>query len=141
MVQTLYKNIGAILFALAVIALIAALQIGTTEASTFPGTSYQAKNVLAASIGTSSVRSTFGEVGSIVVSSTSPISSSGPMLAFYDTASTTIATTSMTAVFTFGAKGAVTPPAGTYTFDVGFGKGIYMWVNPSFNGTYTVTYR
>lgn len=112
-----------------------------TEASAFPGTGYQAKQVLVANVGTSSVKSLSGEVGSIVVSSTSPVTTAGPVIAFYDTASTTIATTSMTAVFSLGAEGAVTPPAGTYTFDVAFGKGIYMWVDPSFNGAYTVTYR
>jgi hypothetical protein len=140
MVKTLstYAGLALLLIGVAFFVFSNAYQ---TEASAFPGTGYNAKQVLLANVGTSSIKSLSGEIGSIVISSTSPVATHGPMIAFYDTASTTIATTSMTAVFSFGANGAVTPPAGTYTFDVAFGKGIYMWVNPSYNGAYTITYR
>lgn len=116
-------------------------QTQRTDASVQIGHGYNARQVTASSVGTSSVSSQYAIVGSVVVSSTSPVTSAGPYIAFYDTASTTIATTSMTAKFSVGAEGSVTPPAGTYTFDVEFGQGIYMWVDPSFNGSYTLTYR
>lgn len=112
-----------------------------TDASSFPGTGYNARQIVSTNVGTTSIKSISGEIGSIVISSTSPVATVGTMMAFYDTASTTQATSTMTAVFTLGAKGAVTPPAGTYTFDVAFGKGIQVWVDPSFNGSYTITYR
>lgn len=140
MVKTLVTYTGLALLLIGV-AFFVFSDTDKTEASAFPGTGYQAKQVIAANVGTTSVKLISGEVGSIVVSSTSPVTTTGPVISFYDSASTTIATTSMTAVFSFGAEGSVTPPAGTYTFDVAFGKGIYMWVDPSYNGSYTVTYR
>lgn len=105
------------------------------------GSEYQATLINASDVGTSSIKSVAGTIGSIIVASTSPVATNGPMLAIYQTASTTVATTTMTPLLTFGAVGAVTPPAGTYEFDVAFGGGIYLWVNPSFNGSYTITYR
>lgn len=141
MQKSLSTYVGTLILFIAILFISLTWQTRDTSASSFPGTGYQAKQVLVASVGTSSIKSISGEVGSIVVSSTSPVTTTGPVIAFYDTASTTIATTSMTAIFSLGAKGAVTPPAGTYTFDVSFGKGVYMWVDPTYNGAYTVTYR
>jgi len=134
---------GFALIALVAILLIGALtwQAQNTEASVPVGHGYQARQITRTNVGTSSISSQYAIVGSLVVSSTTPVSGSGAYIAFYDTASTTVATTSMTAIFSFGSNGGVTPPAGTYTFDVEFGKGVYMWVNPSFNGSYTITYR
>lgn len=130
---------------LAVLALVVAYltyQNFTALAGTDQGSEYTATLVNASDVGTSSIKSTAGTLGSIVIASTSPTGSTvGPYIVFYDTASTTIATTSMTAKVSFGGAGATTPPAGTYEFDVAFGAGIYAWVNPSFNGSYTVTYR
>lgn len=111
------------------------------EASVAYGNEYQAITITSADVGTSSIKSLAGSVGSIVVASTSAVSTAGPYLALYQTGSTTIATTSMTPLIEFGGKGGTTPPAGTYTFDVGFGGGIYLWVDPSFTGSYTITYR
>lgn len=106
------------------------------------GSEYNATLINSSDVGTSSIKSMNGVLGSIVVASTSPVGSGvGPYLAFYDTASTTVSTSSLTAKVSFGGAGATTPPAGTYEFDVAFGSGIYLWVNPSFNGSYTVTYR
>lgn len=116
-------------------------QLRLAGASTIAGNDYQSLNVSTTTVGTSSIKSMYGSIGSIVISSTSPVATVGPMLAVYDTASTTIATTSMTAALKFGSVGGVTPPAGTYQFDVQFNNGMYLWVNPSFNGVYTITYR
>lgn len=139
--QLSIKNIVGIAVIALLLAVGFALQTQQTSASVAIGNGYNARQVTSSTVGTSSVSSQFAIVGSVVVSSTSPVTTAGPYIAFYDTASTTIATTSMTAKFSVGSKGGTTPPAGTYTYDVEFGQGIYMWVDPSFNGSYTVTYR
>jgi len=135
------KNILAIAFFLALAVGMLTWQAQRTDASVQIGHGYQARQLTSSNVGTSSVSSIYAIVGSVVVSSTSPVTTAGPVIAFYDTASTTIATTSMTAKFSMGSEGGVTPPAGTYTFDVEFGNGIYIWVDPSFNGSYTLTHR
>lgn len=132
--------VASTMIALSIIAILSFFVINA-EAGVPYGNEYQATLVNVSDVGTSSVKSMAGTIGNIVVASTSGASTAGPYIAFYDTASTTIATTSMTAKLEFGAEGATTPPAGDYTFDVAFGQGIYMWVDPSFNGSYTVTYR
>lgn len=137
----LYKGIIAVVvFAILAVGIIT-WQAQQTDASVQIGHGYNARQITSANVGTSSVSSIFSLVGSVVVSSTSPVTTVGPVIAFYDTASTTVATSSMTAKYTFGSRGGVTPPAGTYTFDVEFGQGVYMWVDPTFNGSYTITYR
>lgn len=121
----------------------AVFAIGMTklDASTGYGNEYYGTQITSSDVGTSSLKYSAGTIGSVVVSSTSPVTTAGPVIAFYDSSSTTIATTSMTAKFEVGAEGAVTPSMGTYQFDVIFANGIYVWVDPSFNGSYTVTYR
>lgn len=112
-----------------------------TDASVGYGGEYTARQMTSTMVGTTTLKSMAGTIGTIVVSSTSPVTTSGPVIVFYDTATTTVATTSLTAKMSFGARNATTPPAGDYTFDVAFGLGIFVWVDPSFNGSYTITYR
>lgn len=90
--------------------------------------------------GTTSLKLAPGTLGSVIVTAAGGAPTSGPVLAFYDTASTTRATTTMTAFATIGAIGTATP-AGTYTFDAVSASGLQVWVSPTFNGSYTVTYR
>jgi len=142
--NTFIKNISAVTLAIAVLmvgALFVSYHIYQAQASVIVGNEYWAEAYTSADVGTSSLKKLYGSIGSVVISSTSPVAVVGPMLAFYDTASTTVATSSLTAKFTFGGEGAVTPPAGTYTFDAAFANGIMVWVNPAFNGNYTITYR
>lgn len=135
----IYKNLVAIgVFALLALGILT-WQAQNTQASVPVGGEYTATSTLRT--GTSTLSSSYGTIGSIIVASTSAVSASGPYIAFYDTATTTVATTSLVAKFSFGTNGGGTPPAGTYTFDVAFGQGIQMWVNPAYNGAYTITYR
>lgn len=117
------------------------LKTDKAESGVDYGNEYQATLIDSSDVGTSSIKSLAGSVGSIIIASTSPVATNGPMLALYQTASTTVSTSTMTPTISFGAVGAVTPPAGEYAFDVGFSGGIYLWVNPAFNGSYTITYR
>lgn len=137
------KTITNTILALAIIAFVAILlqtfQAKVALSGVDTSSEYNARTYTSA--GTSSLKSIGGTLGNIVVSSTSPVSTSGVYMAFYDVSATTTATTSMTAKMTFGGRGGVTPPAGTYEFDVAFGNGIYVWVDPSFAGSYTITYR
>jgi hypothetical protein len=92
-------------------------------------------------IGTSTIGRRGTTLGTIIVSSTSPVTTAGPVMAFYDTSSTTRPTTTMTAFAVMGSLGGVTPPANDYTFDVMASSGIMVWVDPTFKGIYNVTYR
>lgn len=132
--------VGALAFAILSV-IVLTWQSQNSDASTNWGSEYNATTTTSIDVGTSTLSTMAGTIGSIVVSSTSPVSAVGPYIAFYDTSSTSIATTSMVAKFSFGSRGGVTPPAGDYVFDVAFGQGIYMWIDPSFNGSYTITYR
>jgi len=105
------------------------------------GSEYNSTIINSSDVGTSTIKNFAGTLGSVVITATSATSVAGPYIAFYDNAPTTTATTSLTAKIQFGTKGGTTPPAGTYEFDVAFGNGIYIWVDPAFTGNYTVTYR
>ena len=113
------------------------------EASNTVGNDYKSyvATSSASSGGTTSLAVLGTALGSVIISSTSPISVVGPIMAFYDTASATQSTTSMRAIAVMGAPGATTPPAGTYTFDIATARGLQMWINPAFAGSYVVTYR
>lgn len=102
---------------------------------------YRGKVVDATNVGTSTLGLFPTTLGSVIISSTSPVATAGPAIAFYDTSSTTKATTSMTAFASLGTEGGVTPTVGTYTFDVHASSGLQVWIDPSFNGNYTITYR
>lgn len=113
------------------------------DASTTVGNDY--KSIVATSSlasATTSLSFTGGSLGSVIIVATSTAAGvQGPVVAFYDTASTTQATSTMRQIAVIGAAGAQTPPHGTYTFDIATTKGLQMWVNPTFTGTYVVTYR
>lgn len=115
------------------------------DASTVVGNDYFSKIATSSAslggTGTTSLRAIGGSLGSVIVSSSSPVSTVGPYMVFYDTASTTQATTTMTPIAVMGSRGGTTPPAGTYTFDIATAKGLQVWVDPAFAGTYVVTYR
>lgn len=125
-------NIGVVITVLAVVA--AYFVFNTTEASTFPGTEYKASSIVDATTGTSSIKRAYGSIGSIVVTDSS---SAAGVIGFYDTASTTIATTSATSILNFDGVAA----EGTYQFDVGFNEGLMIDVPTAFDGTVIVTYR
>jgi hypothetical protein len=101
---------------------------------------YNSKVVTTAA-GTSTLTVKPGALGSVVVTVPAASPSSGPLIAFYDTSSTTRATTTMSAFVSLGTNGGTAVPAGTYTFDATASSGILMWVNPSISGSLVVTYR
>lgn len=102
---------------------------------------YNARVLTTTSTGTSTLIARAGSLGSVVITAPSGASSAiGPIVSFFDTSSTTRATTTMTAFASIGSQNTSTP-AGTYTFDATASSGILMWVNAAYNGNYTVTYR
>jgi hypothetical protein len=100
------------------------------------GNEYNATTTTSADVGTSSVKSMAGSISSIIIASTSP--TTVDPIRIFDTASTTLATSSLTAILEI-------PTAGTtgtsYVYDVAFGKGILIDIPLDFNGHYTITYR
>lgn len=111
-------------------------QAQSAVGSTVVGNDYQANQITSADIGTSSVKSLSGAVGSIVVASTS---AAGAVNLYAISSSTSpTATSSNTLIFSFPS---VTTDEGTYQFDVEFPGGILMEVQAGFNGNYIMTYR
>jgi hypothetical protein len=98
------------------------------------GSEYLSTVITSADVGTTSVKSVFGAVGSVVVTD---VSTDVGTLKFFDTASSTIATTSLTAFIEVDTAAV----ENTYTFDVSANSGIYLEVPTGFDGNLTVTYR
>lgn len=103
------------------------------ESSVWRGQEYSASQVVNATAGTSTLKATYGSIGSIVVENTSSAAS----LVLYDTASTTIATSSATQLLSFD----VTAGEGTYQYDVEFKSGLMLDVGAAFDGDVVITYR
>lgn len=104
--------------------------------STVVGNDYQLVQLTSADIGSSTVKTLSGSLGSIVVASTSP---SGALNIYYVSSSTApTATSSNTLLFSFPAG---TTDEGTYQYDVEFNGGLLIDVLPGFNGNYVMTYR
>lgn len=103
------------------------------QGSVIAGSEYNATHVTA--VGTSSIKSIAGTLGSIVVSS----STNAGVINLYRVSSSTspTATSSNTLMFSFAAGA----DEGTYTYDVGFGGGLLIDVLPGFNGNYVMTWR
>lgn len=141
MTKTITTSIIGMLLFVGIVFLILTWRSDNSLAGVDMGSEYNTVLVTSADRGTTTIKSLQGSLGSIIISSTTPVATGGPVIAFYDTATTTVATTSLTSLIDFGSEGGVTPTAGTYTFDVAFPTGIFMWVDPSFNGNYTITYR
>lgn len=132
----------AIVFAFVLSLVYIAFQAKDAESSVQVSNEYNGIVLTSANRGTSTVKLRApATLGSVIISSTSPLSTSGAAIAFYDTSSSTRSTTTMTAFAQMGGLGSVTPPAGTYTFDITASSGLMIWVDPSFAGVYNVTYR
>lgn len=97
------------------------------------GQEYKLTELVDATAGTSTLKLAPGSVGSIVVMNTS----SAAKLYLFDTATTTVATTSLTQLLEFDPAAA----EGTYQFDVEFTQGLMMEVGSSFDGSIAITYR
>lgn len=129
------KTLAASIFTLA-ITLMAAMFVYTTylaSASVITGGEYQAQSVVDATSGTSTIRTMGGSVGSIIVENSSAAAS----LVLYDTASTTIATTSATVLLDFD----VAASEGTYQYDIRYNNGLLLDVGGAFDGDIVITYR
>lgn len=139
--KTLALSITGIIFVAIAIAYIM-FQSRETLGSVAVSNEYNSVVYTSVQRGTSTVNSRKATtLGNILISSTSPSSTSGPVIAFYDTSSTTRSTTTMTAFAQMGAIGSAVIPAGEYTFDVMASSGLQIWVDPAFTGVYTITYR
>lgn len=138
--KTLTISIIAVLL-LAIAGVYIAFQSGNALGSVAVSSEYNGVVYNSTKVGTSTLGRRGATIGTITVSSTSPVTTSGPVMAFYDTSSTTRPTTTMTAFLQMGSLGGVTPPANDYTFDVMASSGIMVWVDPAFNGVYNITYR
>lgn len=103
--------------------------------STVMGNDYEPFHITSADIGSSTVKSLAGSIGSIVVSS----STNSGTINFYQVSSSTspTATSSNTLMFTFNAGA----DEGTYQYDVAFGGGLLIDITPGFNGNYVLTWR
>lgn len=101
--------------------------------SVITGGEYQISQVVDATSGTSTLRTMYGSVGSIVVENASAAS----RFVLYDTASTTIATSSATVLLNFDP----TAGEGTYQYDVRYNNGLMLEVGAAFDGDIVITYR
>lgn len=131
------KTLALSIFTLAV-TLIAAMFVYTTylaNASVITGGEYTATVLTSADVGTSTVRSLHGSIGSLVISSSSP--AVGQPIRLFNTSSTTVATSTLTALVEIYPQ----TDEGTYQFDVAFGAGILIDVPTGFNGHAVLTSR
>lgn len=118
-----------------------ALCIGFVLAGYFPtnlalgsvefGSEYSFTHVTSSDVGSSSVKTLAGTIGSVVISSTTPTGT----LSFYATSTT--ATSSADLLFTIDPN----TDEGTYTYDVGFAPKLIIDVGAGFNGNYVITWR
>jgi len=99
------------------------------------GGEYNANQLTSDDIGSSTVKSMTGAIGQIVVASSSPAGAVNLYSISSSTAPT--ATSSNTLLFSFPAN----VDEGTYTFDVTFGGGLLIDVQPGFVGNYVMTWR
>lgn len=99
------------------------------------GGEYNPVQLTSADVGSSTVKSMAGTLGSLVVASSSDAGS----IHLYRISSSTdpTATSSNTLLFSFPAS----VDEGTYTFDVGFAGGLLIDIEPTFNGNYVMTWR
>lgn len=119
---------------LAVIGLVVVLQQPQqTLGSVITGGEYRHTEVVDATSGTSTLQKRHGSLGSIIVENTS----AAAVFVLYDTASTTIATSSATQLLSFD----VSAGEGTYQYDVRFVNGLMLDVGTAFDGDVVVTYR
>lgn len=104
-----------------------------TVASVPYGNEYQSVVMKAADIGTTSVKSISGSLGSIVLTD----NATNGFIRVYDSSATTSATTTLTLIAEVDAAAV----ENTYVFDVAVGKGVFVDVPTGFDGTFTLTYR
>jgi hypothetical protein len=76
-----------------------------------------------------------GTLGSVVISSSSPVTTLPPVRIYDSNTGTTTATTTP---ISFGRSNQT---HGTYTYDTNFFDGLIVEVTPGFSGVYTITYR
>lgn len=132
----------SIYYTVPAIALLAGLLVGAywfaqniALGSVVQGNDYQSVQLTSSDVGTTSLRTLAGSVGSIVVAS----SSNAGAVNLYRISSTTdpTATSSNTLIFSFPAN----TDEGTYQFDVEYAGGLFIDVEPTFSGNYIMTYR
>jgi hypothetical protein len=115
-----------------------AREVKLAQGSTFVGSEYLARQFTSSSVGTTSLKTMGGSVGSLVVTMASTTSSAGDII-LYDTAgsaTTTSATT--TQLFSFNGDNVA---MGTYQYDVFFTRGLLVEVRTNFAGDVVLTYR
>lgn len=124
-------GIAALILALSVFVLVT--HQNTAQGSVISGGEYFATAAVDATSGTSTLLKRHGSVGSIVVENPSAAAS----FVLYDTASTTIATTSATVLLDFDP----TASEGTYQYDIRVTQGLMLDVGTAFDGDIVITYR
>ncbi len=128
-----YKTIALAALAVALVAVFFAVEnVRDALGSVTVGNEYNARQLTSADVGSSTVKTFGGAIGSVVIASTSPSTGS---VNFYATSTT--ATSSADLIFSIPAN----MDEGTYTYDVSFGKGLLIDVTAGFNGDYVMTWR
>ena len=135
MTKTLDKLLIVFAFGVAIVAfsIIAFQQPQPVQSSVISGGEYLSTSVVNATAGTSTLLLRYGSVGSIIVENPS---SAAPFV-LYDTASTTIATSSATVLLDFDPTAA----EGTYQYDIRVTEGLMLDVGTDFDGDLVITYR
>jgi hypothetical protein len=106
-------------------------QANNATGSVFVGSEYNTVHLTAADIGTTTIKTLPGSIGSIVVSSST---NSGGIIIHNTTG---VATSSGNTLFSFNAGA----DEGTYQYDVTFTSGLLIDVQPGFNGNMVLTWR
>jgi len=133
------KVVSHISLALAALTLLAGMvfvsyQAQFAQGSVFPSAEYNSVVITAADIGTTSLKTITGSIGSVVVTEAS---ADVAPLRFYAVTATTAATSTLTSIAEVD-TGAV---ENTYQFDAISNAGILIDVPVGFTGNYTITYR
>lgn len=134
--MSITKTFASLLTLCAIVVASYLFVINQADSSVTQGNDYNATTTTLSDVGTSSLKSIYGSIGSVIIGSTSP-STNNP-IRLYDTASRTVATSTLTPILEIPVKATT----GTeYVYDVVFGKGILLDVPQGFRGHYTITFR
>lgn len=130
----------AVLFALVLTAVTYISFVSITKASTVEGSDYYSTTTTSSFASATSIKQLkggFGSLGSIIVSSSSPVVANYPQIVIYD-ATSTMATATAKVLFKLGGSNQT---AGTYTVDAIATYGISIEIPTGYNGNATVTWR
>jgi hypothetical protein len=131
----------ALLAVAVVISVFFVSSIQSLFASTTYGNDYKGAQITSSSASSTAVttlKTSAGSLGSVVITEKNTFSTGGLALTIYD-ATSTEATTSATVLAKFSTT--TNQDFGTYQFDIEFSKGLKVDVPVGFKGVYTVTYR